>query len=39
VIITHDEKVSKCAERIIEIMDGKIVSDSPNLNRRIIKEI
>jgi len=30
ILVTHDSKVADNAERIIEISDGKIISDSPN---------
>ena len=30
VLITHDEKIASCAKRIIEIKDGRIVSDEKN---------
>lgn len=30
IVITHDPEVARCAQRIIRIVDGQIVSDSPN---------
>ena len=30
VLITHEEKIASCAKRIIEIKDGRIVSDEKN---------
>lgn len=38
VLITHEPDVAEHAERIITIRDGKIVSDTKNHIRRIIKE-
>ncbi len=38
VLITHEPDVAEHAERIITIRDGKIVSDTKNHHRRIIKE-
>lgn len=30
ILVTHDPKIAKAAERIIEISDGQIISDKPN---------
>lgn len=38
VMITHEPDIAECAKRIIVIKDGKIVSDTLNKNRKIIKE-
>ncbi len=35
ILVTHDDKLSKCAQRIITLIDGKIVSD--NKNEKILK--
>ncbi len=32
IIVTHDKKVASYAERVIEIQDGSIVGDRPNLS-------
>jgi len=31
VIITHNESIAKKTKRIITLVDGKIVSDEPNI--------
>lgn len=30
ILVTHDDKLSKCAQRIITLIDGKIISDEKN---------
>ena len=30
ILVTHDDKLSKCAQRVITLMDGKIISDEKN---------
>jgi putative ABC transport system ATP-binding protein len=32
VVITHEKDIAACCKRILVIRDGKIISDSPNLN-------
>ncbi|MFA5247606.1 MAG: ATP-binding cassette domain-containing protein, partial [Candidatus Micrarchaeia archaeon] len=34
VLVTHDENVAKCAQRIIRISDGKVVSDEAVLRKK-----
>ena len=33
-LVTHERDISQCAERIIELRDGRIIRDEPVLNRR-----
>jgi putative ABC transport system ATP-binding protein len=39
ILITHEPYVAEHADRIIMIKDGKIVSDGPNKQKRVLKEI
>ncbi|MCP4147888.1 MAG: ABC transporter ATP-binding protein [bacterium] len=34
VLITHDSDIAKCAQRVIQISDGKITSDEPTPHRK-----
>ncbi|MFM9383564.1 MacB family efflux pump subunit [Pseudomonas sp. UV AK001] len=36
IIVTHDSQVAQCADRIIEIHDGEIVSDRLNADRKVL---
>jgi len=36
VIITHDAHIAEHAERIVEIKDGRVISDRKNKNRRLV---
>lgn len=35
-IITHDRHIAEHAERIVEIKDGRVISDRKNKNRRVV---
>ncbi|MGD2078089.1 MAG: ABC transporter ATP-binding protein [Chloroflexota bacterium] len=36
VLVTHDEKVSQHAKRVLELADGKLVSDTPVADRTVV---
>ena len=39
ILVTHNSKIADCAERLIRISDGHIVSDATNENRKRPEEI
>ncbi|MBI4894799.1 MAG: ABC transporter ATP-binding protein [Candidatus Aenigmarchaeota archaeon] len=36
-VITHDRHIAEHAERIVEIKDGRVISDRKNKNRRVVE--
>jgi putative ABC transport system ATP-binding protein len=38
-VITHNSSIAEIADRIIELRDGKIVKDSKNKNKKLLKDI
>ena len=39
VIITHNLKIAEMADRIIRIIDGKVVSDEKNVDKKRVEEM
>ena len=39
ILVTHDMQVAKNATRIIEISDGEIISDRPNVPDQSLEEV
>jgi len=39
VIITHNLKIAEMADRIIRIIDGKVVSDEKNADKKRVEEM
>ena len=38
IVVTHDDRIAKKANRIIRILDGKIVEDIKNGTRKVIEK-
>ena len=39
VVVTHNSAIAECADRVLKISDGKIISDVTNKNPKSIEDI